>query len=262
MFNLKKKIVNSFKDQNEIIAEIHEEFDSSTERLLNEAKEILSKNDSSKIEKANRLKRIGFSSSKTVEEAQEQVNAAAKSKELSENIVYFKQHYPFNKFINETEVERICKKYGLLCGEASKYIGEIPEKNLSEIEAFKLRKEDLQVKYSYMGIDDLRSQLIWESFRGRQNIFGGLQSRSYLQQSMPLYQAKSDKREDEYEKPEFKICAPVKDFNTEYMSIEDGYKLSNIPDPIVLQPVKGGYLIVSKWGLEGEDKELVNEVLN
>jgi hypothetical protein len=47
------------------------------------------------------------------------------------------------------------------------------------------------------------------------------------------------------------------------MRIEDGYRLEyNLPDPIVLQPVNGGYLIVSKWGLEGEDAELTNEKMN
>jgi hypothetical protein len=61
----------------------------------------------------------------------------------------------------------------------------------------------------------------------------------------------------------FKICASVKDFDTSNMRIEDGYRLEyNLPDPIVLQPVNGGYLIVSKWGLEGEDAELTNEKMN
>jgi hypothetical protein len=286
MFNLKKKIVDSFKDPNVLIAEIHEEFDSSTERLLSEAKEILSKSDTNKIAKADRLKSIGFSSAKTVAEAQQQVNDVAKSKELSENIMYFKQWYPFNKFINEAEVERICKKYGLLCGEASKYIGDIPEKNLSEIEGFKLRQEDMVVRYSpNYSIDRImyEQQMLWERRLNEQtqrnalmasnsfgNLLGGVSSIgnsiNSVGSSAPIYsaleQANFGEREKTHVKPEFKICAPVKDFDTKWMRVEDGYKLSNVPDPIVLQPVKGGYLIVSKWGLEGEDKELVNEVLN
>lgn len=258
MFNFKKTIVNSFKDPSVLIAEIHEEFDSSTERLLSEAKEILANSDTSKIDKADRLKSIGFSSAKTVSEAQKQVNDAAKSKELSEKIIYFKQWYPFNKFINEEEVKRICKKYGLICGEASKYIGDIPEKNLSEIEAFKLRQEDMRVQYdsgyyNTIGLRMLGQQMRWNPLRGIDPI-------SYQAQSSE--QSNQEESKKSYVKPEFKICAPVKDFDTRYMTIEDGYKLANIPDPIVLQPVKGGYLIVSKWGLEGEDKELVNEVLN
>lgn len=274
MFNLKRKVVNTFKDPSVLIAEIHEEFDSSTERLLAEAKDILSKKDTSKIAKADRLKSIGFVSSKTVEEAQKQVNEAAKSKELSENIVYFKQHYPFNKFINETEVERICKKYGLLCGAASNYIGDIPEKNLAEIEAFKLRQEDMQEE-RYRSLSELSWLMEQERRLSQSRSFGFFTPLpSYSQSADPfsisdmmqsqslLGQADSHKKEKVYKKPEFKICAPVKDFDTSRMRIEDGYKLSKIPDPIVLQPVKGGYLIVSKWGIEGEDKELVNEVLN
>ena len=65
-----------------------------------------------------------------------------------------------------------------------------------------------------------------------------------------------------YEKPPFSICAPIKDFDTERLRIKDGYKLCEIPDPIVLQPVKGGYLVVSKWGLEASDGIVVNQQMN
>jgi hypothetical protein len=211
--------------------------------------------------------------SKSVSEAQEQVNAAAKSKELSENIMYFKQWYPFNKFINEPEVERICKKYGLLFGEASKYIGDIPEKNLSEIESFKLRQEDMAVRYSTTYEDRMFQQGLAQSmnrlmpYNPFDNFIGGVASiGNHVRYDRPQYnglaQANTGEREKFYEKPEFRICAPVKDFEIRYMRVEDGYKLYNIPDPIVLQPVKGGYLIVSKWGVEGEDIDLTNENMN
>jgi hypothetical protein len=62
----------------------------------------------------------------------------------------------------------------------------------------------------------------------------------------------------------FEIVAPIKDFDTRNMIIENG-ELKNkveIPDPIVLQPVyhnnEKHYLIVTAWGIEAED-ELVKK---
>lgn len=65
-----------------------------------------------------------------------------------------------------------------------------------------------------------------------------------------------------YTKPELKICAPAKDFYTQGMKVEGHKLVQDIKDPIVLQPVTGGYLIVSKWGLEAEDPALLNEKQN
>jgi hypothetical protein len=36
----------------------------------------------------------------------------------------------------------------------------------------------------------------------------------------------------------------------------------HIPDPVVLQPVKYGYLCLTKWGAEAEDPILLNEINN
>jgi len=39
--------------------------------------------------------------------------------------------------------------------------------------------------------------------------------------------------------------------------MEDGWELKELPkDPIVLYPVHGGYLVVSKWGKEEDLDEL------
>ena len=36
----------------------------------------------------------------------------------------------------------------------------------------------------------------------------------------------------------------------------------HIPDPVVLQPVKGGYLIITAWGDEASDEIVVNQKMN
>jgi len=60
-----------------------------------------------------------------------------------------------------------------------------------------------------------------------------------------------------------KICAPIADMDTTQMRITDGYKMEVvIPDPVVLQPVKGGYFIVTAWGDEASDEIVVNSIQN
>jgi hypothetical protein len=245
MFNLKRKvkqIVQSFepvKDPQVVIAEIHNSFDTASEKLLNDAKVILA--GSYDIEKGERLKKIGFVSAKKAVEASTIISEKQKNEELAKLIEYYQMNYPNNKFITEEKTKEICQKYGLLCAETKYYISDVPEKNLSEIENFKLKETEMEkIEYGWMK---------WE-----RTAHGG-----YLMPS-----SKKDEAETHhFEKPDLKICASVKDFYTKNMRIEDGYKLElNLPDPIVLQPVKGGYLVVSKWGLEAEDADLINEKMN
>lgn len=77
---------------------------------------------------------------------------------------------------------------------------------------------------------------------------------------------------------QFHVVAPGTMFGNhkESVEIQDDYKLrfkqdptsrpasfsSFLPDPIVLQPVIGGYLVVTKWGLEATLPEIQNEATN
>lgn len=276
MFKFFKKIAAKAIPENsesiqQTIEKVHYEFDSAAERLLKEAKEILGQKDESIADKAERLKKLGFTVSKAVVEANAQEQKVAESKRVAESIIYFQQWYPNQKFITQNEVEAICKKYGLLFGEAAYYKGDIPEKNLAEIEAFKLREEDMQDDYnlrpSYTG--GLGS-LLAQSNAERYDPFNDIrlmQSQSklhrYLEQAMQVQQMPSYIAEPtgKKKKSPFKICAPEKDFDTRYMTVIDGYKLQY--DPIVLQPVNNGFLIISKWGLPDEaNKELSNPKMN
>lgn len=248
-----------------IIEQIHFEFDSSTEFLLMEAKEIIA---NTKLdEKAERLRTIGFTSTKAVTETDEAKKKKEKSLILAQAIEYFSMHYPNYKFINEDCVATICKKYELKLGNASDYTGDIPEKNLAEIEAFKLREEDKQEYTQLYGLN-LRSMRMYSMPRPRYvNRWDMLSNHLLSEEEIEREkQAAASTPETEPEiimprhRPEFMIVAPRQDFRSSLWESSDGYTL--IEDPIVLQPVKGGYLIVSKWGLEGNDPSLTNEKMN
>jgi len=259
-----KQSLEPAKDPQVVIAEIHESFDTASEKLLNEAKAIL--NGSYDIEKGERLKNIGFTSAKKAVEATELVDKKQKNEELAKLIEYYQLHYPNNKFITEEKVKEICQKYGLLCGETKYYKSDVPEKNLSEIENFKLKEKDMdKIKYNWYKINYTERSYPYSLALDKEtgDCYGHIEySASPFGRSMTFVK-KDENKTHHFQKEKFKICASVKDFDTKNMRIEDGYKLNlNLPDPIVLQPVKGGYLVVSKWGLEAEDKDLFNEKMN
>jgi len=61
----------------------------------------------------------------------------------------------------------------------------------------------------------------------------------------------------------FSICAPMKDFNTKGMDIRDRKLIARpVPDPVVLFPVNGGYLIVTAWGKESKDNQITHSKNN
>lgn len=256
MFTFFKK--NTKKSSEQIIAEIHNEFDSASEKLLQEAKSLIS---GINTNKADRLKNLGFSIAKPVKETEQARQLKAKNDELAKKVSYFAQWYPHNKFITEEAVKAICEKYGLVFGDASYYKGDVPEKNVKEMESFVLRKEDMNRESELDWFSQaLAFQLMSQSRGLRRNPLSSLVE---LTPSYPSYSdfeksQKSD-REPRYIKPPFKICAPESDFDMTKLS-RKGHKVElNIPDPIVLQPVSGGYLIVTKWGLEASDELVVNE---
>lgn len=254
MFTIFKK-KQSKKSQQAIIAEIHNEFDSASERLLQDAKDLLS---GINTEKADRLKTLGFTQSKPVAETKEAQQLKARNEELAKHVDYFRQWYPHNKFITDQAVQAICEKYGLVFGDASYYRGDVPEKNLKEMEAFSLRKEDMRIESSWEDVVRFQMQrLVMRSPFGNEVI-----DDPYMSYDFSYDDSKKRSKKDRREKPAFKICAPESDFDMTNLS-RKGHRLElNAPDPIVLQPVNGGYLIVTKWGLEASDELVVNEKQN
>ncbi len=255
------------------IQEIHETFFTEVQRLEQQAKvkEDETPEDPKLLEKAERLRKLGFDTTKESRKAQEEearlMNVRSRNfnkEKMIEAIRYFQIKYPQYKFITEESVKKICKKYGLIYGPVGKYKGDVPEKNLRQIEEFNIHPEDkVWVRYlrdtSVMGrgpvsigIADYEDVKRWEE----------------EQKISDLPPAVIRMRNDEYyEEDPLEIAAPKDDFDTQDMEIED-YKLTqkSIPDPVVLQPVQHRlekyYLIVTAWGDEASDPYVVNEKNN
>lgn len=237
------------------IEAIHKRFDIAGERLLAQAKRIIANSKEPNTDKIERLKKLGFGATKPIKEMEERKKAVTDAHETIEAVEYYRTYYPSYKFISLKQIESISKKYGLLYGESKNYLGDIPDKNLAEIENFKLREEDFYEEVSWFGNfgmfmpspimrwDADTGTVTWEALRDT---------------------SKDKSKEEIKKKPPFKICAPKKEFNTAGYEVKDGFRL--VYDPIVIQPVKYknvvGGLIISKWGLEASDETLVNEINN
>ncbi len=274
--NTLKQFNSHIARQNAVVQEIHDTFYSEVDRLLAEAGIKLStETDKAElISKAKRLEKLGFKSTKEVSIASEesirleQINETnTKKQDLINAINHFSFKYPQYKFITEESVKKICEKYGLIYGEVSLYKGEVPDKNLEQIEKFTVKDEDcaftiarrssFSFGYSYHTIDyaqQTRNKKEFEDYN----------SRTHDDHISLRHDYYGHLRDQIGYRASLEIAAPVKDFDTTNMELKD-FKLSKIeiPDPVVLHPVmfRGTkhYLIVTAWGLEASDELVVNQ---
>jgi len=225
------------------VQQIHHEFHSAADNLLLEAKSIIEEARTKNVTKVNRLELLGFKQASQVTELKPLQQKAELSKEQLESLAYYQREYPFNKFITEEQVKIICHKYNLVCGDVSRFTGFVPEKNLSDIEKFKLNDKDMVEEASYGGS--------WFTKEEMRRFF-------------PESQYHDIYRNYRFRKLELQICAPVKDMDITGLELTEGYKLTkkHIPDPVVLQLVKNGYLIITAWGDEASDELVVNQINN
>jgi len=277
MFNLFKNSNEGSNSYPKIVEEIHNEFFTASDKILEEAISVLKECESVSLDKGKRLASIGFNKVPEAVKVIEYEKKITINKEIAELVNYYKINYPFNKFITESQVKSICEKYGLVLGDVSLYKGFVPENKLSKIEQFSLIKKD----ESFFTVYDSSNNII--GYIQEQDCDKKLLSYMYRKESDNyIYITGSNGNKLSYnfevpdyelykelpfvkavrEIPSFKICAPLKDMEVPNTKMVNGYKIENIPDPVVLQPIRGGYLIVAAWGDEASDETLVNEISN
>lgn len=232
----------SIKNDVSIDVQIYKDVYSAQELLLQEAKSILEKAVDMNQEKyvlLEEMNRLGFANAEEVKAFTEYKQKMQKQKDISEAIKYYKETYPFNKFINEESVNVICKKYGLVLSTVDNYIAEIPLKNQKEIISFRVKEKDIRIPYE-----------AFRNFRPRLLDIRSIRALSDINE---------EKMDNMVCGQDLLIIAPKHKFKKGL--IQEGNVLK-IDDPIVLQPVKHGYLICSSWGLEAGDELVVNEINN
>lgn len=266
----------------ELIEEIHRSFNSVGDKLLADAQATLAGTDAVSLQKGARLAAAGFVNTRQVKQTQQQAAKAAEARELQGLILAYALRYPTNKFITRQHVDQIAAKYNLVVGDTSAYTGFVPDKNLREIEAFNSRfqagdKPVEQIRITAYKYDSIRTS---ENSQARALFPDGLVSLNDDRLSLGssnavIYPGPLGKRShelafiDNYERVNSSaqlICAPAADMDLSQLKQQNGHWFKttqvHVPDPVVLQPVKGGYLIVTAWGDEASDPLVVNHQNN
>lgn len=213
--------------------EIHEELYSIHGLLYGEAEKL-----AANAANAKELYDLGFKSASNIGgivKASEKVAAARE----------YQIEYPNNKFVDEEAVKRICEKYALYLVEASRFTAAIPQKNQKEIAAFRVKDKHISRIHSWGSMIEISNLHI-----------------THDQYGVPQVQAITigQTPEDFIKGTNLKIIAPESQIDMKGMK-KIGYQIVD-EDPIVLQPVKGGYLIVAAWGDEASDEIVVNQKMN
>ena len=237
------------------IEKIHSSIDSAVDRLkeisinyLKQSEEPTEKVYSDTIDK---LKYLGFNNVREVREYDSKKRIYSKeihkksflknkANAINDDVSYYSEIYPFHKFIYYSQLIPICEKYGLVLGSVEFYNADIPKKNSEEI-----------INFDY---DKCNKKLS-------------------LNKEIPLFNQSNyiDNRNKK-----LYICAPKQDFvkgltqigievyKGSYTKISLKSYLEPKPkDPIVLLPVKTsldkqiGFIVVSKWGSEADDVDLM-----
>jgi hypothetical protein len=206
------------------------------------------------LDKGERLKSLGFTSAKDVQQAMAERQRLKHLELENENrkllaraINHFQHKYPSYKFITEESVKRICEKYGLVYGSCDRYTGDIPEVNLKKMEEFKIKQEDECWKQSIINIFPFGGAMWFTANERRMAV----NTKNMSQHEANKLIARNSTRMtpirvghsvsfnhmsdvlEEITKCPLEIAAPQKDFNMTGMEVIDG-QLVEILDPVVL----------------------------
>lgn len=151
------------------VMEIHNKFNSASDKLLKKAEDILAKQVEENGEKIDRLKSFGFTKTKDNTVKEDDKKQKEYQKKLIEAINFYRQKFPNFKFIPEKQAEKICKKYHLVLGEVSQYKGFVPDKNLHDIERFFEVHPEARYTYTKQGGDSTGQGLIWHVTNGERS---------------------------------------------------------------------------------------------
>jgi hypothetical protein len=278
MFNLLKKQTMK-TNYPESVTQIHKEFEESGAELLKQAEALLDTLSPVNSDKAKRLQSLGFKNVPEVKQVVEAEQKIVSTKAVADLVKYYQRHYPFNKFITDTGVTKICSKYDLVCGDIGLFKGFVPETKLKDIESFKLRESD---KGIFIGNHFLEDGVVVRNPHSQQ-YFHIIKRGTKFSYTTYAFQSNDgirfyandihnvfgllgvdigSKTQLEDNATHFSICAPMKDMDMTGMEVKNYRVVKHIPDPVVLKRVNGGYLIVCAWGDEASDEIVVNSINN
>ena len=270
-----------------IVEQIHNDFNSEVNRILQDCGIVLESEEKyqSIIEKAKVMRDLGFHNAKTAVVGHKENKDIEDAKRNIRAIKYFQEKYPLYRLITKESITKLCEKYDLYCASAGNYIDDIPDKNLKEIQRFKISKldathltTDFHAEIAFPSFYLIKDDLIRESdFSIKSELLKRIREYNLQnKEEQEKYFEFLDNRSKYYEK-DYCIVAPLRMFkpNTKFdretrFEQRHGHRLDKdgnlIPDPIVLKSVmfenEEYFLIVSAWGDEASDPLVVNSKMN
>lgn len=156
------------------------------------------------------------------------------------NAMMYRMKFPNYKFITQEQLDELCLKYDLSCRLTHDFIGDIPDKNVADMARFK--EEISRSKHKKEVGEIYRIAAPKKEFR-QQNDW-----------AIPNVQFINGRWVAEFNSPG--------GFSGVGSGGMQSFLRFLIDDPIVLAPVKHGFLIVTAWGDEANDPDVLNEQFN
>ena len=254
-----KKLLSLFKrkPRKPTEAQIHREFETCADNWLSEYYRRTSEYDSIMIDTG--LKKQ--SEKDAIDLLAEKTDAIQKELRAELDITrgaieYYRKFYRVNSYLTNAMVGELCEKYNLVCDYIGKYNGVLNDQNLVASEFFQEPDETDQIHFYKLGaVQHSSAHYSWYEFcKLRPNcILTDEDCDGSYSQGMLLYAKPKDgngkyvvSRDFTVLNPPMMVCAPAADFRlkTDPPDLKKRNKPS-MADPIILKPVKNGYLLVN-----------------
>lgn len=253
--------------------QIHEEIYLSGDELLSrlnkqisEYVEVEADQTLSSIDRINMLEKLGFSNHPDMLNFKKHQNTLYEERQLIQEkknklmlIEEFNLLYPACKIVHFSDLQSICKKYGLQQAPAKYYQGTLPDKNLKEIHDF---FENKPTKFSHIAIRETSrgyrdtspiSFAAWEAKKEyAKAVIGDYRKQIYLSDNTITQYSNNLTEEYSLEKRDLQICCLKKDLISSWKEQERLIELLK-DDPIVFVRYGDFAIIISAWGAEAED---------
>ncbi len=260
-----KKLLSIFltKNKKQSEYEVHVEFETACSKWLDKYAEVSADFDSlhKTIDNLPDIQGTGRMKD-SIDELNEKLDeAVAHMREASEKTKhiahYYQKFYPKYSFITHGMVNELCEKYNLHLGFMRDYLGELSDPNIVARDFFPEIDATDQIHgylideviyregfYSWAEFIDLRPDRMVYDADCEGNYCEGELLKAKIGDGKKLLVS----RRFAVLNPTFLICAPAADFKT-HNDVKYDWKHKNLmSDPIILKPVKNGYLLVNMLG--------------
>lgn len=255
----KEKVITSEDIQNDMIFELNLIFGRDFSAAKQKVNNLKSENEVV-IKKASLLNKLGFGNTptaKNVEQLEKDLNKKQQEIELEQKDIEltnkYRIEYPGYKFIPTKVFDDVCERYNLYTSTPERYIKEVPDKNLQEIENFIGKYGTVWQRIGTFVMEG--GKTIEKESKHREEVENVESMKGYLFGSYYYTNIVETAKID--------ITAPIDHFNLDKSEIS-GRVIRDIKveDPIVSRPVEGGRIIISVWDKEADIPEIKNNEWN